>query len=141
MTLTAQQKRARFHELHRGGCFILASPWDVGSTKLLEHVGFEAIASTSGGLAWTPGRPGSALSRDEVLAHITAWNTAVDLPVNADFESAFAAAPEALAGNVRLAIDTGTAGVTTDDGVLTDSGPFDKALAVERVRATRHAID
>jgi 2-methylisocitrate lyase-like PEP mutase family enzyme len=137
MTLTAQQKRARFRELHKGGCFMLPSPWDAGSAKLLEHVGFEALASTSAGLAWTTGRPGSARSRDEVLPHLAALSA--DLPVNADFESGFAAAPEALAEDVHLAIDTGIAGLSIGDGAPT--GSFDRALAVERVRATRRAID
>jgi Phosphoenolpyruvate phosphomutase len=141
MILTAKQKRARFCERHRGGCFILPSPWDVGSARLLEHVGFEALASANAGFAWTTGHSGSALSRDEVLAHLGALNAAVDLPVSADFESGFAAAPEALAANVRLAIDTGIAGLSIGDGVLTGSGSFDRALAVERVHAARRAID
>jgi 2-methylisocitrate lyase-like PEP mutase family enzyme len=92
MTRTTREKRARFRELHMDGCFVLPNPWDVGSARMLEHLGFEALASTSTGLAWTMGRPDYALSRDEVLAHLAALSEAVDLPVNTDFEAGFARA-------------------------------------------------
>src|SRR5580698_7473602 len=97
MSQTTQQKRARFRELHEAGCFVLPNPWDVGSARMLEHLGFEAIASTSTGFAWTTGRPDYALARDDVLGHLAALSAAVDVPVNADFESGFATEPELLA--------------------------------------------
>src|SRR5206468_4912433 len=109
MTDTAS-KRARFRALHESGCFVLPNPWDVGSARLLQHLGFAALASTSSGYAWTTGRPDYAVTGDDVLAHLTSLCEAVDLPVNADFESGFAADPEAVSANVALAIETGVAG-------------------------------
>jgi 2-methylisocitrate lyase-like PEP mutase family enzyme len=140
MMLRTQQKRARFRQLHEEGCFILPNPWDAGSAKMLEHLGFEALASTSTGFAWTTGRPDHALARDDVLGHVATLSAAVGVPVHADFESGFATEPEELATNVRLAVDTGVAGLSIEDSDA-DGGSFDKALAVERIRAARQAID
>src|SRR4249919_1825247 len=100
MTRIVADKRATFRALHQRGCFVLPNPWDVGSARLLQHLGFAALASTSSGYAWTTGRPDYGVSRDDVLAHLTSLCGAVDLPVNADFESGFAADPEAVAANV-----------------------------------------
>jgi 2-methylisocitrate lyase-like PEP mutase family enzyme len=97
MTRTTREKRARFRELHMDGCFVLPNPWDVGSARMFEHLGFEALASTSTGFAWTVGSPDYALSRDEVLGHLAALSEAVDLPVNADFEAGFALDPDGVA--------------------------------------------
>ena len=87
---TVEQKRAAFRALHETGCSVLPNPWDRGSARLLQHMGFSALASTSSGYAWTTGRPDYAVSRDDVLHHLTELCAAVDLPVNADFESGFA---------------------------------------------------
>jgi 2-methylisocitrate lyase-like PEP mutase family enzyme len=141
MTPTTQEKRAQFREMHTDGCFILPNPWDIGSARMLQNLGFEALATTSAGFGWTSGRPDYALSRDEVLGHLTTLSAAVDVPVNADFVSGFAAEPEALAANVRLALGTGIAGLSIKDCVLAGSALFDKARAVERVRAARRAVD
>src|SRR5262249_40051432 len=111
MARTAAEKRATFRALHQRGCFVLPNPWDVGSARLLQHLGFAALASTSSGFAWSTGRPDYAVTRDDVLAHLTSLCGAVDLPVNADFESGFAADPEAVASNVARAIGTGVAGL------------------------------
>jgi 2-methylisocitrate lyase-like PEP mutase family enzyme len=138
---TAQEKRARFRELHRQGCFVLPNPWDAGSARLLQQLGFSALASTSSGYAWTTGRPDYGLQRDEVLAHLRMLCEAADLPVNADFESGFAHDPEALAANVRLAVDTGVAGLSIEDRDGTPTGLYDTARSVERIRAARAAID
>lgn len=134
-------KRARFRALHDRGCFVIPNPWDIGSARLLQHLGFSALASTSSGHAWTRGRPDYALSRDDVLDHLSELCDAVDLPVNADFESGFAVEPEAVAINVELAIGTGVAGLSIEDSKPGDKGLHDRAFAVERIRAAREAID
>src|SRR6202000_670801 len=95
MTRTATEKRAAFRALHQQGCFVLPNPWDVGSARLFQHMGFAALASTSSGYAWTTGRPDYAVTRDDVLAHLSTLCSAVELPVSADFESGFATDPAA----------------------------------------------
>jgi 2-methylisocitrate lyase-like PEP mutase family enzyme len=142
MARTVSEKRAAFRDLHRQGCFVLPNPWDVGSARFLQHLGFSALASTSSGFAWTLGRADNAVTRDDVLNHLTSLSNAVDIPVNADFESGFASDPERVAHNVGLAIQTGVAGLSIEDRDFDE--PFDLydfALAVERIRAARSAID
>jgi 2-methylisocitrate lyase-like PEP mutase family enzyme len=141
MTRTLAEKRASFRALHQQGCFVLPNPWDVGSARMLQHLGFAALASTSAGYAWTTGRPDQAVSREDALQHLTALCAAVDLPVNADFESGFASDPAGVAANVGLAIRTGVAGLSIEDRDLEGPGLYDTALAVERIRACRAAID
>jgi 2-methylisocitrate lyase-like PEP mutase family enzyme len=135
------EKRAVFRALHREGCFVIPNPWDVGSARLFQEIGFAALASTSSGFAWTTGRPDYAVTRDDVLAHLATLCQAVDLPVNADFESGFADAPEDMVVNVGLAIATGIAGLSIEDRVVGGSGLYERALAVERIQAARAAID
>lgn len=142
MSRTVAEKRADFRGLHRQGCFVLPNPWDVGSARMFQHMGFAALASTSSGYAWTTGRPDYAVTRDDVLEHLTALCAAVDLPVNADFESGFAADPEGVSANVGLAIRTGVAGLSIEDrDIEAASGVYEKSLAVDRIRAARAAID
>ena len=142
MARTVAEKRATFRALHQSGCFVLPNPWDVGSARLLQHVGFAALASTSSGYAWTTGRPDYAVTRDDVLAHLASLCAAVDLPVNADFESGFDADPDDVATNVALAIKTGVAGLSIEDRRIDGSDAlFDLPYAVERIRAARDAID
>lgn len=141
MAVTTADKRTRFRALHQDGCFVLPNPWDVGSARLLQHLGFAALASTSSGHAWTTGRPDNAVTRDGVLQHLALLCAAVDLPVNADFESGFAAEPEAVAASVGLAIQTGVAGLSIEDRDIAGPGLYDRAFAVERIRAARAAID
>jgi 2-methylisocitrate lyase-like PEP mutase family enzyme len=141
MTRSLTEKRSSFRALHQQGCFVLPNPWDVGSARVFQHLGFAALASTSSGFAWTTGRPDYAVTRDDVLRHLTELSAAVDLPINADFESGFAVDPEGVAASVRLAIDTGIAGLSIEDTNLEDSGLYDKSTAVERLRAARTAID
>ncbi len=140
MTDTAA-KRAQFRALHAKGCFVLPNPWDIGSARLFQHMGFSALASTSSGHAWTIGRPDYGVTRDDTLAHLTALCAAVNLPVNADFESGFAVAPEGVAANVALAIQTGVAGLSIEDSKPGGVGLHELPLAVERIRAARSAID
>jgi 2-methylisocitrate lyase-like PEP mutase family enzyme len=131
-------KRAAFRALHREGCFILPNPWDLGGIKRLEKAGFKALASTSAGAAWALGRDDGDLSRDEVLEHLRFLCAATDLPVNADFEAGFADEPEAVAANVRVALDTGVAGLSIED--RTGESLYESHLAVDRIKAARTAI-
>ena len=140
MTNTAS-KRAWFRKLHASGCFVIPNPWDIGSARLLQHLGFAALASTSSGHAWTRGRPDYAVTRDDVLEHLTGLCTGVDIPVNADFEAGFAVEPEGVAANVTLAIVTGVAGLSIEDSKPGGTGLYDQAFAVERIAAARAAID
>ncbi len=136
---TTAEKRARFRELHERGFFIIPNAWDGGSARRLTALGFQAIASTSAGAAWAAGRDDGQLSLDEVLAHLRLLVGTTDLPVNADFENGFADAPEGVARNVSLALETGVAGLSIED--WSGSAPYDAGLAVERIVAARAAID
>jgi 2-methylisocitrate lyase-like PEP mutase family enzyme len=142
MTRSLADKRAAFRSLHAQGCFVLPNPWDLGSARLLQHLGFAALASTSAGYAWSTGRADNAVGRDDVLEHLRQLCAAVDVPVNADFESGFAREPEALAGNVALVVATGVAGFSIEDRGLDGAHElFDDRLAVERIRAARAEVD
>jgi 2-methylisocitrate lyase-like PEP mutase family enzyme len=141
MTRSVSEKRAAFRALHAHGCFMLPNPWDVGSARLLEHLGFAALASSSAGFAWTQGRPDYALGRDDVLQHLRSLCAAVDVPINADFESGFAVEPEGVAANVALAVETGVAGLSIEDRDGTPTGLHELSFAAERIRAARAAID
>lgn len=135
-------KRASFRRLHESGCFVIPNPWDAGSAIMLQQLGFKAVASTSAGMAWTIGRPDNGVTRDDVLAHLRALVAAVDVPVNADYENAFADDPDGVAANVALAADTGIAGVSVEDSTGDAAAPlYDFDLAVARVAAARAAID
>ncbi|HEX3160881.1 MAG TPA: isocitrate lyase/phosphoenolpyruvate mutase family protein [Gemmatimonadaceae bacterium] len=139
MTNDLQSRRRAFRDLHREGFFVLPNPWDVGGARRLEKLGFRALASTSAGLAWSLGHDDLTLSRDVVLDHLRALCASTSLPVNADFEAGFAERPDDVAANVRLAVETGVAGLSIEDR---DGGRlFDLALAAERIRASRAAID
>jgi 2-methylisocitrate lyase-like PEP mutase family enzyme len=137
---TPAEKRAVFRALHAEGCFVIPNPWDLGSARLLEQLGFAALASTSSGFAWSTGRPDYGIARDDVLAHLTALAAAVDLPVNADFETGFADDPAGVHDNVTTAVATGVAGLSIEDRTL-DGGLHPLPFAVERVSAARAAID
>ncbi|HTN61939.1 MAG TPA: isocitrate lyase/phosphoenolpyruvate mutase family protein [Devosia sp.] len=142
MNRTLAEKRADFRALHQEGCFVLPNPWDIGSARMLQHLGFSALASTSAGYAWTMGHSDNGVTRDGVLAHLASLCAAVDLPVNADFESGFATAPEAVASNVALAIDSGVAGLSIEDrDMAAPAQLYEAGLAVERIKAARAAID
>lgn len=139
---SAAEKRRRFHELHRSGCFVIPNPWDAGSARYLQALGFKALATTSAGFAWTQGRPDTGISRDAVLAHLRAMVDATELPVNADFEGGYARDPEGVAQSVRLAVETGVAGLSIEDSTGDAASPlYDLDDAVARLRAARRAID
>ena len=133
---------ADFHRLHSAGCFVMPNPWDVGSARVLERMGFPALATTSAGMAWTLGRGDAQVTIDQSLAHLRAIVDAVGLPVNADFQGGFAVEPAGVAANVKQAAETGIAGLSIEDSSGDPDDPlFDFDLAVERVGAARQAID
>jgi 2-methylisocitrate lyase-like PEP mutase family enzyme len=128
--------------LHEAGCFVIPNPWDVGSARFLQSLGFKALATTSSGFAWSQGRADGGISRDVALAHLHDMVAATDLPVNADFESGFARDAAGVAESVRLAVETGVAGLSIEDSTGDAAKPlYDLGVAVERIRAARKAID
>ena len=136
------EKRRQFHELHRSGCFVIPNPWDIGSARFLQSLGFKALASTSSGFAWSRGYPDGPVARDQVLAHLAELVAATDVPVNADFQNGYAHEPDGVADNVRRAVATGVAGLSIEDSTGDDARPlYDLASATARIRAARRAID
>src|SRR5882672_3661048 len=137
-------RRRAFRELHEGGCFVMPNPWDVGSARYLQHLGFPALATTSAGFAFSQGLPDSdvAVSRDRSLAHIAEIAAAVEVPVNADFQSGYGVQPQEVADSVARCVATGVAGLSVEDSTGERSSPlYDLPLAVERIQAARQAID
>ena len=131
-----------FRELHRTGCFVIPNPWDAGSARLLEQMGFKALATTSAGVAWSLGKGDNQVTTEEVLARLREVASSVAVPVNADFEDGFAVEPDGVARNVALACETGIAGLSIEDSTRDGGEPLHEfALAVERVKAARAAID
>jgi len=136
-----QARRAAFRQLHASGCFLIPNPWDTGSARYLASLGFKALATTSSGAAWAHGTRDGGMPLDDVLAHLREMVAATDLPVNADFEKGFADDPEGVARHVRLAVDTGVAGISIEDSTGDPAAPqFPMAQAVERIQAAREAI-
>jgi 2-methylisocitrate lyase-like PEP mutase family enzyme len=135
-------KRRTFLRLHQHGCFVIPNPWDVGSARYLQSLGFKALATTSSGFAWSHGHRDGGMSRDRVLDHLTEMVEATDLPINADFEHGFAPDAAGVAESVRLAVETGVAGLSIEDSTGQAVKPlFDVDTAIERIRAARGAID
>jgi 2-methylisocitrate lyase-like PEP mutase family enzyme len=135
-------KRRAFHRLHEEGCFVIPNPWDVGSARYLQSLGFKALATTSSGFAWSHGHPDGGMSRDRVLDHLTEMVEATDLPINADYEHGFAPDAAGVGESVRLAVETGVAGLSIEDSTGDPSKPlFETDMAIERIRAARRAID
>lgn len=142
MTDAHQTAVADFRRLHREGCFVLPNPWDVGTAIYLQHLGFKALATTSAGFAFSRGQPDGAVPRDEMLVHIGEVVAATPLPVNADFLNGFADEPEEVGANVTRCLVTGVAGLSIEDSTGRAEQPlYEEALAVDRVRAARAAID
>jgi len=139
---TITDKRRTFHDLHKSGCFVIPNPWDIGSARYLQHLGFKALATTSAGFAFWQAYPDHAISRDLALAHFQAVVAATDVPVNADLEGGFAHDPAGVAESVRLAVETGVAGLSIEDSTGDKAKPlYDFDHAVARIRAARQAID
>lgn len=131
-----------FHRLHASGCFVMPNPWDVGSARALEQMGFQALATTSAGFAWTLGLADNQTTLQQTLEHLKEIVDSVELPVNADFQGAFATDPQTVAANVKLAAATGVAGLSIEDSSGDEADPlYEFELAVDRVRAARQAID
>ncbi|MBF6636450.1 isocitrate lyase/phosphoenolpyruvate mutase family protein [Rouxiella silvae] len=136
------KKRAIFRDLHKSGCFVLPNPWDAGSARILSELGFKALATTSSGYAWSCSRADGQLSREDMLEHMRYMVEATNLPVSADFESGFAATTQDLAESVRLAVETGVAGISIEDSTGDPQSPLRSITeAVERMHAARAAID
>jgi 2-methylisocitrate lyase-like PEP mutase family enzyme len=135
-------KRRAFHRLHEDGCFVVPNPWDVGSARYLQSLGFKALATTSSGFAWSHGHRDGGMSRDRVLEHLTEMVEATDLPINADFEHGYAPDAAGVAESVRLAVETGVAGLSIEDSTGDAAKPlFGLEDAIDRIRAARKAID
>jgi 2-methylisocitrate lyase-like PEP mutase family enzyme len=142
MRPSVRDKRIAFRRLHEQGCFVIPNPWDAGSARWLQGLGFPALASTSSGFAWSQARPDNQVSRDAVLAHLRELVAATDVPINADFEHGFGADVAAVHDSVRLALDTGVAGLSIEDSTGDAARPlFDIAEAAQRIAAARRAID
>ncbi len=142
MPVTTKDKRATFRKMHESGCFAIPNPYDVGSALALQHLGFKALASTSAGLAWTIGKADNRVTLDDVCSHLTALCAAVDLPVNADFEGGFAHEAERVGANVARGVKTGVAGLSIEDSTGDAAKPlYERAHAIERIKAARKAID
>ena len=140
--LTQDQKGAAFAELHqRPGTFIIPNPWDAGTARLLAHLGFEALATSSAGYAFSLGKADNEVGRDATLAHATALNAATDLPVSIDLENGFGDDPEIVAETIRLAAATGAVGGSIEDATGRDGDPiYERELAVERIRAAAEVV-
>ncbi len=135
-------KRETFRKLHERGCFVIPNPWNVGTARYLQSLGFKALATTSGGHAHSQGYPDGAQSRDDVLAHFRELAAATDVPLNADFENGFADDPDGVADNVTRCIATGVAGLSIEDSPKDAATRlYDFDLSVARVKAARAAID
>lgn len=139
--LTQLEKAKAFRRLHEGGAaFIIPNPWDVGTARLLAHLGFEALATTSGGYAFSVGQRDNTVDRDSVIAHVVAISSATELPVSADLENGFGDSPEAAAETIRLAAGAGAVGGSIEDATeRTDNPIYEKEHAAERVRAAAEA--
>jgi methylisocitrate lyase len=137
-----EDRVAQFHELHSRGCFVMPNPWDLGSARALQDLGFPALATTSAGFAWSLGRADGQVGLEQVLVHLRAVVEAVDVPVNADFEGGYAVEPDDVAANVGLAVATGVAGLSIEDFSGDPAEPLlELDLAVARIAAARRAID
>ena len=139
---STHDKRKTFRKLHEAGCFVIPNPWNVGSARYLQGLGFKALATTSSGYAHSEGYADGAQSRDQVLAHFAEIAAATDVPLNADFEDGLADTLDGLAENVARCIATGVAGLSIEDSPNDGKMPlYDLDAAVIRVKAARAAID
>jgi 2-methylisocitrate lyase-like PEP mutase family enzyme len=139
---TQGEKARAFRELHeRNTGFIIPNPWDVGTARLLAHLGFEALATTSAGYAFSAGRRDNTTGREEMMAHASAIVSATDLPVSADLENGFGDDPGTVAETIRLAAATGLVGCSIEDSTGRRGDPvYDFALSVERIRAAAEVV-
>jgi 2-methylisocitrate lyase-like PEP mutase family enzyme len=136
---TTAEKRRTFRDLHKSGCFLIPNPWDVGTTRYLQQMGFKALATTSAGFAFAVARPDGGVPRDMMLAHIRELSATADVPINADFEAGYADTPEGVAESVKMCVATGVSGLSIEDVIDHKLLPMDQALT--RFRAARAAVD
>ena len=137
---TQLQRKQELHRLHQSGCFVLPNPWDLGGARVLAQLGFQALATTSSGFAWSRGQSDNASSLEEALAHFREIAEGAPLPVSADFMDCFAVDPSGVEKNVLAAAATGLAGLSIEDSTRDGATPLlDFALSVERVHAARSA--
>jgi 2-methylisocitrate lyase-like PEP mutase family enzyme len=140
--LTQAEKGLAFSALHkRESAFIIPNPWDAGTARLLAHLGFEALATTSAGYAFSAGQPDNTISRDEMIEHVSTMASATGLPVSADLENGFGDSPEAVAETIRLAAAAGAVGGSIEDMSRQPGHPiYAREHAVERIRAAAEAV-
>jgi 2-methylisocitrate lyase-like PEP mutase family enzyme len=138
---TTAEKRQAFRKLHEAGCFVIPNPWNVGTARYLQSLGFKALATTSAGQAHALGFPDGGQGLDTVLAHYRELAAATDIPLNADFENGFADDPEGVAANVTRCIATGIAGLSVEDSPKDARPLYELDAAVARVKAARAAVD
>ena len=137
MQMTQGQKGEVFRALHqRPGVFIIPNPWDIGSARMLAHLGFEALATTSAGYAFSIGRVDYGVGREAMIAHVSVLASATELPLSADLENGFSAVPEGAAETIRMAAEAGAVGGSIEDATGSPERPiYEPELAAERVRA------
>jgi 2-methylisocitrate lyase-like PEP mutase family enzyme len=138
---TTAEKRTTFRKLHESGCFVIPNPWNVGTARYLQGLGFKALATTSSGDAHARGFPDGGQTRDDVLAHFREMAAVTDVPVNADFENGFADDPDGVTDNVTRCIATGVAGLSIEDSPKDATPLYPLDVAVARITAARAAID
>jgi 2-methylisocitrate lyase-like PEP mutase family enzyme len=138
---TIAEKRKTFRKLHEAGCFVIPNPWNIGTARYLQGLGFKALATTSAGHAHSLGCGDGAQSRDAVLAHYRELVEATDVPLNADFENGFADNPDGVAESVTRCIATGVAGLSIEDSPKSETPLYDFDLSLARVKAARAAVD
>jgi 2-methylisocitrate lyase-like PEP mutase family enzyme len=138
---TQADKGHAFRALHdRRGAFIIPNPWDAGTAQLLAYLGFEALATTSAGYAFSIGQRDSTVGRDRMMAHVAAIASATDLPVSGDLENGFGDDPDAVADTIRTAGSAGLVGGSIEDSTgRPDRGIYDEGRAVDRIRAAAEA--
>ena len=138
--LTQSEKGKIFRELHeRNRAFIIPNPWDIGTARLLAHLGFEALATTSAGYAFSIGQRDNTIDRDRMMAHVADIVSATDLPVSADLENGFGDHPDTVAETIRLAVNAGLAGCSIED-MKSDHSIYELELAVDRIRAAAEIV-
>jgi len=138
---TQSEKGTRFRALHEGkSAFIIPNPWDVGTARILEHMGFEALATTSAGFAFSRGKPDGQVGRAAMLAHVAEIAAATDLPVSGDLENGYGDDPETAAETIRMAAAAGLVGGSIEDATGHEDEPiYPLEQAAERVRAAVEA--
>jgi 2-methylisocitrate lyase-like PEP mutase family enzyme len=138
--VTQKQKGEAFRKLHASGCFLIPNPWDAGSARMLENMGFSSMATTSGGFAFGAGRADGTMTRDETLVHMKTVSDATDIPVSADYTNAFAETLDGVAESFRLAAASGVVGASIEDWAFCSDGPYEIPRAAERVRAAAEVV-